>query len=294
MRSGLDLYARDFHPQDVAEIRAWSAHPVMSELLKDLQDAREKQRFLDHYAEAMVALHLLRQGRTLAYEVPTPKGKKADFSVSSDSDVFFVHIKRVNLDQATEKNLRRYKRLDSLRKIGRPVTVSFMPFRSLTDQEMQHCCREARQFIQNAPEGQTKEVLSLSGEVLGELEIGPSHNGQRVRLFADLPAVDGGYDRAIQDQLCAAYQQFMPGFDNVIMVTDFWHDDGSIEDVRDALDEFWRNQVHPMSAFALYFTFDPASGTIKWESFIRNKSAPSHITEMFAESKVTISNSDAK
>jgi hypothetical protein len=281
MLLGLDLFERDLCPRDVADIRAWSRHPGLSSLLTKLQSMKRWQRFLDHYAEAMIALCLIRQACELQYEVPTVNGGSADFKVSRGGSVFFVHVKRTNLDQATRKNLDISRRLARLREIRRPITVSFMFCQLLTDQEMQRCCKEARAFIEGAAEGERKEIESTAGELLGEFEIGPRHNGQHVRLAEVLPAVDGGSDCAVRSQLGHAYRRFMPGFENVILVTDFWNDEGSIDDMRDAFDEFWAGRNHPLANAIVYFVMDPKNGKIGFEPFFRNCGIPSYIIDLF-------------
>ena len=281
MLFGLDLFERHLYPGDVAAIRAWSGHPGLSPLLKKLQSIRRCQQFLDYYAEAMVALHLIRQGCELQYEAPTTGGGTADFKVARGNNTFFVHIKRTNLDRETAKNLSIRTRLDCLRRICRPITVNFTFYESLTDEEMQHCCEEARGFIERAGEGETKEITSAAGELLGEFEIGPRHNGERVTLSEDLPGTDGGYADAVHDQLSHAYRRFMPGFENAILVTDFWSDEASVDDVREALDDFWSNGNHPLSNIVVYFTMDTRTGRIAFESFSRNHKAVSCVADIF-------------
>lgn len=282
MRRALRHFAKRLHPDDVAAIRAWSKREKLAGLLTDLQKAVEWERFLDHYAEAMVALHLIRLGCELEYEVPTVNRGKADFRVSQGSDIFFAHVKRTNLDDTTADACKRSARLAELRKIRRPVMVSFMFIESLTDQEMQYCCQEGKEFIENADVGDRKVIKDGSGRSLGEFEIDSEHSGRCVRIGPQaLPAVDGGYESAIGRQLSHAYRRFMPSHVNVVLITGFWPDDGSIEDTQDALDNFWRGQRHPLSNIVVYFTFCPREGRIEFEPFIRNKGVPPYISNLF-------------
>jgi hypothetical protein len=281
MAFGLDLFAKNLCPDDVAKVKGWSKHPGLSALLTKLDSMKKWQQFLDHYAEAMVALHLMRQTCELEYEVPTVNGRSADFKVSKDANVLFAHIKRVNLDAATAKHLRIATRLCSLREIRRPILVTFTFSKSLTDQEMQYCCKEATQFVETADEGDKTEIMNTAGESLVELEIGPRHNGQHVRLDLVGPGTDGGDESRIRKQLGHAYDQFMPGFENVILVTAYWSDEGSVEDLKDTLEEFWTNGNHPLSNAVVYFTFDPKGGRINFQPFFRNERILPYIADVF-------------
>jgi len=185
--SGLKKFEKDLNTEVVAEINGWEKHPELSKLLKILQSIKDPQQFQDHYAEAMVARHLIRHGCELQVEVLTVNCGRADLKVSKSSNTFFVHIKRTNLDKETTKNLKINTRLNCLRKIRRPITVSLIPYKSLTDQEMQYCCKEAKEFIENASEGNRKEIKNINDEALVEFEIGPCHNGQHVIFDPILP-----------------------------------------------------------------------------------------------------------
>lgn len=281
MFSGLDLFQKHLHPRDVDEIRAWSKRPGLSPLLARLHSIRKWQQFLDYYAEAMVALYLIRQACELQYEVPTVGGGSADFRVVRGDNVLFAHLKRTNLDKATTKNLNICRRLDCLREIRRPITVSLTFYEPLTDAEMQHCCQEARGFIERAGEGERKEIVNMAGELLGEFEIGPRHNGEHVRFAEFLPATDGGYDDAVSRQFSHAYQRFMPGFENVILITDFWNDEASVDDVMATLDDFWGNGNHPLSSVVVHFLMDPRNGIITFEPFFRSNKVVSYVADIF-------------
>lgn len=105
MRSGLEIFEKDLHPEVVAEIRGWTKHPELSKLLKKLESIKDWEQFLDFHAEAMVARHLISQRCEIKVEVPTKNGKSADFKVSKGSDTFFVHVKRLNFDKEMQHDL---------------------------------------------------------------------------------------------------------------------------------------------------------------------------------------------
>jgi len=283
MTSGFKIFVKDLNQEIVAEINGWEKHPELSKLLKKLQSIKDPQQFQNHYAEAMVARHLIRQGCELQVEVPTANGKKADFKVSKSSNTFFIHIKRTNLDKETTKNLKINTRLNCLRKIRRPITVSLIHYKSLTDQEMQYCCKEAKEFIENASEGEKKEIKNMNDEVLAEFEIGPCHNGQHVKFDPILlGAICGGDDTRIYEQLSHAYKRFMPEAINIILVTSAWRDDASIEDLQEAVDDFWSDRKHSCSKIIGWFMFEPRGSRTDFKLFFRdNYENPQYIVDVF-------------
>lgn len=105
MRSGLEIFEKGLHPEVVAEIRGWTKHSELSKLLNKLESIKDQEPFLDIYAEAMVARHLISQECEIEVEVPTKKGKSADFKVSKGSNIFFVHVKRLNFDREMQHDL---------------------------------------------------------------------------------------------------------------------------------------------------------------------------------------------
>jgi hypothetical protein len=282
--SGLKKFEKDLNKEVVAEINGWEKHPELSKLLKKLQSIKDPQQFQDHYAEAMVARHLIRQRCELQVEVPTVNCGCADFKVSKSGNTFFVHIKRTNWDKETTKNLKINTRLDCLRKIRRPITVSLIPYKSLTDQEMQFCCKETKEFIKNASEGERKEIKNKNDEVLVEFEIGPCHNGQHVKFDPILlGAICGGDDTRIYEQLRHAYKRFMPEAVNIILVTSAWRDDASIEDLREAVDDFWYDGKHSFSKIIGWFMFEPRGSRTDFKLFFRkNYKRPSYILDLFS------------
>jgi len=104
-KTGLEIFEGILHPEVVAEIRGWANHPELSKLLHTLESRKDQEPFLDIYAEAMIARHLINKGCELRVEVKTPEGKGADFKVSKDSSIFFVHVKRSNFDRDLQHDL---------------------------------------------------------------------------------------------------------------------------------------------------------------------------------------------
>jgi hypothetical protein len=105
VRSGLEKFEKDLHPEVVAVIRGWTMHSELSKLLKKLESFKDREQFFDFYAEAIVARHLISQGCEIKVEVPTKNSKSADFKVSKGSNTFFVHVKRLNFDREMQHDL---------------------------------------------------------------------------------------------------------------------------------------------------------------------------------------------
>jgi len=284
MLSGFEKFEKNLDPEVVAEIKSWSKHPELSKLLKKLQSIKDWPQFQDHYAETMVARHLIKKECELQYEVPTVNCGCVDFGVSKGSNKFFVHIKRTNFDKETTKNLKINTRLNCLRKIRRHITVSLKHYKSLTDQEMQYCCKEAKEFIENAREGDRKEIKNMNDEALAEFEIGPCHNGHHVIFDPIFPGViDGGDDTRIYEQLSHAYKRFMPEAINIILVTSAWRDNSSIEDLRESVDDFWSGRKHPCSNIIGWFRFEPKGNSTNFKLFFReNYERPRYIIDLFS------------
>jgi hypothetical protein len=273
----------DLHPNVVAEIKSWATHPELSKLLSDIESQTKYERFVDHYAEAMIAIYLLNKGCELQYEFPTVNNKSADFRVGNNNNIFFLHIKRINLDNETVNNIKINAQLCVLKKIERPITVFLKRFCSLTSQEMYYCCQEAKAFIENAKEGDIKEIKNNDDEVLVEFEIGPPHRGRHVVFNTILPVIDGVYDKKIDYQLSHAYKRFMSEHTNIILVTSFWGDSASIEDLRDSVENFWLNKKNSCSNIIGAFKLEPQERQLnELTIFCRaNYKMPQYITELF-------------
>ncbi len=275
MTSGLELFGKNLHPEVIADIRGWAKHPELSKLLKKLRSIKDWSQFLDHYAEAMVAWHLIRQGSEIeGYEVPTVNGRNTDLEVSRGGDTFFVHVKRLDFDKEMRHDLNVSKRLVSLQKRG----VGYILHKSLTDEEMQNFYKEAKKFSKKAKVGETKIIVSKFGEMLGECD--KVKNGQPTSSAYSPKNVDDS-DR-FSDKLSDAYKQFMPDAVNLILITSAWRDDESVEDLREALEKFWANSKHPFSNIIGWFEFYPRGNKIDFKLFFRETyKRPPYIIDVF-------------
>lgn len=274
MRSGLEIFEKDLHQEVVAEIRGWTKQPELSKLLKKLESMKDWEQFLDFYAEAMVARHLISQGCEIKVEVPTKNGKSADFKVSKGSNTFFVHVKRLNFDQEMQHDLNVITRLESLKKKG--IGFSFK-YKSITDDEMQQFSKEADRFSKELNDGESKDITSKTGELLGECFKMP--HGPSMTVYS---GNDGGDDGRYQKQLKSAYEQFIPDGVNIILVTSAWREDSSIEDLRDDMEDFWSNGKHSDSNIIGWFLSHPREKSIDFKVFFReNSEKPPYIVELF-------------
>lgn len=284
MTSGLKKFEKDLHPEVVAEIKGWVNHPELSKLLKKLRSIKDWEQFLDHYAEAMVARHIIRQGCELQVEVPTANSKNADFKVSKGSDTFFIHVKRLNFDEEMQHDLNVGTRLDSLRKKG----IGYLFNKSLTDGEMQYFYKEANRFSKKAKAGERKVITSKTGEVLGECD--KVKNGQPTTTVYSAKDVNESH-RFSKKLKKEAYKQFMPDGLNVILVTSAWRDNASNEDLRESVDDFWSGGKHPCSNIIGWFKFDPRGNKTDFELFFReNYERPPYILDVFSLNAQEVAN----
>lgn len=104
-KAGLEKFEGILHPEVVGEIKGWAKHPELPKLLNKLETIKDREQFLDHYSEAMIARHLISKGCELKVEVKTKKGRHADFEVSKNNSVFFIHVKRLNFDRDLQHDL---------------------------------------------------------------------------------------------------------------------------------------------------------------------------------------------
>ncbi len=275
---GLELFTRNLHPDVVAEIRGWANNSEMSKLLVRLKSIRNWQQFLDNYAEAMVARYFVSQQCRVRVEVPTISGKTADFEVLRGGNTFFVHVKRLNFDEKMQKDLNVGTRLASLRSEG----IGFSFDKELTDDEMQQFHKETCRFSRKMKDGECRDITSQTGEVLGTCD--KMKNGQSATVYA-VKAVDDS--RRYSKKLKEAYKQFIPDGLNVILITAVWRDSASIDDLREAVEDFWSGGKHCCSDIIGWFEFDPKGKSIDFELFFRkNSETPAYIAELFRRNSV--------
>lgn len=272
MKKGIDLFRRRLNDTVVSEIRGWSEHPSLHKLLDSLEKCTVGQKFLDFCAEAMIARYLLRKAWTVEYEVPTVNGRQADFKATKNGENFFIHIKRVNVDQATQKEINIQSRLEELKKIQRPVLLSILFHRTLMDKEVQKIYKVAKNFVQKGTVGEKKTIEDDSGGVIAECEICCNTSGTETRLIICGDAKCDDFEQRSYKKLSSAYKQFMPEAKNIIMITNPWKED--LLEFKDALmgpNGFWKQNRHPMSNIVGWFNFDMVKDNLDMMVWSRHK-----------------------
>ena len=181
-KRGIDLFGHQLCPSVVDEIVSWEAHPELGKLFRKLQSLNDADKFLDHYAEALLARCFVHRGLNIEIEAVTPNGKKADFRFIFDKQLVCVHLKRLRTETKIQEQLRISQRLFSLQKIRRPLAVSVRLFRRVNDLQAQLLYKEATRFVGLAQHGDLKRIVDLDGAELAECEIGPRVEAEHVLL----------------------------------------------------------------------------------------------------------------
>lgn len=246
------------NPVVLSEIKNWEDDTELSKLLKTFRSAKNQESFLDHYAEVIVARHFISRKCKLEVEVQTPKGKRADLRVTKDNYSFCVHIKRLNLEQVIEKELRAISRLGHLRRISKPVNLNVSLSDRLKDEEIQEVDRQSESFIQNSQIGDKRDIVSSGGKILAKCEILPKFKDKGKNVGINIsPKLWAPIGRKrFYKKLSDAYKQFMPESLNVILVTSRLEDD--FDDFEKSLLDssgFWSNKNHLDSYMVGWFTF---------------------------------------
>jgi len=272
MKCGISKFEKRLHPKVISEIRSWEKHSELSKLLKKLESIKEPQQFLNHYAEAMIARHLIGRKCVLEYEVPTVKGRYADFRVKRNDNIFLLHVKRMNIDKETEDEMKIHSRLGGLKRIREPVIFAAIFFKCLTDIEMQNFYKKARQFILHPPSHRKMTYRDDSGYLTAECEIKPCPSAKRVQLIVTMSIKHVNEEKRFYKKLSDAYKQFMPNAYNVILITSNWKED--ILELEECLLDspgFWSEKRHPFSHAVGRFDFDTQKDTVDFKMWYRNK-----------------------
>jgi hypothetical protein len=214
----IDRLAPELDPDVLADVEAWATHAGLRKLHLALTGHTTLKPFLDTYAEALVARHLLARGCDLRLEIETPGGKACDFEVTVGDELFYLHVKRLDTDRPGRRRLTISSRLRSLERIERPYVVSVRWREGARDRDLQRLVREAGEFIRHARVGEELVVRNREGAEVGGVLIVAPWEGTHVTLVIGLPS--GFIDDAprMQRLMQRAYRQFMPRSDNVILL----------------------------------------------------------------------------
>ncbi len=292
---GLDQFQGGLDAGVVEAIRSWSDDPELGKLYDTLQAIRDREPFLDTYAEAMVARHLLSRDCRLQVEVLTPSGRSCDFEVDRGGRRFYLHVKHLNTDRPVRKRLTVSSRLRYLERIARPYVVSVHLRGDLDDESMQTFVTSSAAFIQRAQIGDELLVRDDNDVELGGCRVVAPWQGDRVIVVLGLPT--GFVDEAprIRRLMRKAYQQFMPGATNVILICSSHVEDA--EDFATALlgshierwdaqpprgrrvahgrdaDGFWNGKRAPGSFAAGWFHFRPETAALECRLWLRREAS---------------------
>ena len=165
-------------------------------------------------AEARVARQLLHAGCDLELELETPNGRTCDFEVSVNGERFFLHVKCPRLPQRKRATLPSFLR--SIEQVSRPFLVEVDWRNDLTQPELAAFAAEAREFVAEASMGEELLHRDSNGVAAGNVRIGALVEGERavVSVISFHQAAIARVGRLLE----RAYEQFMPGGENVILI----------------------------------------------------------------------------
>lgn len=294
--SGLDRFAPDLHPAVLGRVRGWTDVPGLRGLLDSLEAQQRPRRFMDLWAEALVADRLVQHGCDLDTEVVTPSGRTCDFRVRRGGQEWYLHVKRLHEDESGMRRLAVSPRLRVLERIERPFIVRIRWRESLDDEEMQELVVRASTFLQMARVGDELTVRDDSGLELGAVRVVSPCEGRHVSLAIGLP--EGFIDETLRIRrlLERAYRQFMPRRENVVLVIGTRPDEaadfqaallGSPEERWDAHppqghrvawgrapDGFWSGGSRPDSCVAGWCRVRPGVERLLVDTYFRKDPAP--------------------
>jgi hypothetical protein len=225
---GLERFRDELDPSVVEEVAGWATDGELGKLHASLHAITDREKFLDTYAEAIIARYLLARGCRLQVEVLTPAGRSCDFEIAPRGERFFLHVKRLNTDRPLRRRLTVSSRLRYLERIARPYVVGVRFNEGLRDDQMQRYVTSAAEFIKHARVGDELVIRDADGTEIGGCRLIAPWHGSRVSLAIGLPS--GFIDAAprIRKLLRKAYRQFMPGATNVVLICS-----SHVEDVDD-------------------------------------------------------------
>jgi hypothetical protein len=250
--TGLERFHEHISAGAQREIESWRGHAELGALVDSLEAISDLDQFLNTWAEALIARHLLQHGCDVRFEVRTPAGRSCDFEVRLDGQQFYLHVKRLWSDRSTHRHLTVSSRLRYLERILRPYVVRVRWHENASEDDMRFLVAQAAEFIHRAKVGDELVVRDAGGRELGGCRIVAPWEGDHVTLAIGLPS--GFTDGAprVHKLLRKAYQQFMPKAANVILIgSSHPHD---VEDIETAL----------LGSHIERWDAEPARGRVAW------------------------------
>ncbi len=226
------------------DLLSWRAHPELAKLVTAIEASTSRKRFLSCCAEAMIARRLLTRGCALRSEVHTPSGRACDFEVTFGAARFYLHIKHVNTDRATERRLTVSSRFRYLERIARPYIVSVWWSENLGEEQLARYVAEASEFIKQARVGDELAIRDDADVEIGGCRVVAPGDGPNVNLTISLPSGFINETPRMVKAMRRAYRQFMPGETNVIVIGS-----SHLEDVEDFSSGLLGSHVERWDAF---------------------------------------------
>ncbi|MEE2680907.1 MAG: hypothetical protein VX641_00885 [Planctomycetota bacterium] len=211
-----------------AELAAWrslpggggrAGHSVRQRLERTAHAAKPLNGPL---AEARVARRLLKTGCDIAHELPTPNGRTCDFGVQMGDQRFFLHVKCPQILQVPHPPLPSFLRV--IEQVPRPYLVEVGWREDLNAQQLTDLAMAIRTFISVATIGEEYLHRDRGGRVAGTARMVATVEGEKA-VVSVLSYRTKAIER-VGRVLERAYDQFMPGGENVILVLteDSMHD----------------------------------------------------------------------
>ena len=191
----------------------------LRQLLGLLDGTDRPSRRASVIAEIGVAERLLALGADLRVEVPNPEGRSADLEVELDSTRFFLHLKRLPDPKPNESPQHALpKQLEGLEELPRPYRVGVRIREGLTKDELESVEVALREFLLGARMGDRRVIRDTTDEELAAaVVIAPSETGHVELTGGAIDRAAPLIDRAHR-LLRRAYQQFVPGAENIILL----------------------------------------------------------------------------
>ena len=173
-------------------------------------------------AEARVARRLLRTGCDIAHELPTPNGRTCDFAVQMNDQQFFLHVKCPQILHVPHPPLPSFLRV--IEQVPRPYLVEVGWREDLDEQQLTDLAMAICGFCAEATIGEEYLHRDRGGRVAGTARMIATVDGDKA-VVSVLSYRTKAIER-VGRVLERAYDQFMPGGENVILVLteDSMHD----------------------------------------------------------------------
>jgi hypothetical protein len=295
LQGALASFCAQLNTDVVADVLTWRDHPELGRVLAALESHTSRKSFIDTYAEAVVARHLVERGCDLRFEVPTPAGRRSDFEVVRGPHRFYLHVKRLDTDVASDRRLTVPARLRSLERIARPYIVQLRWQEGATASQMQRLVTQAGEFITHAHIGDELLARDDDGREIGGVRIIAPSAYEHVTVTIGLPRGFIDQTHRFRRLMHRAHQQFMPKALNVLLICSSHEDDmmdyesallGSHIERWDAfpprgrrvahgraVDGFWADQRFADSKHACWFLIDGNSPTVQSRIWMRHETS---------------------